>query len=157
MKYFTYAEMIKSANAIQKRIWNATTHENEENIRELVEKVLDPLREKYGKPINVTSGFRNPQVNRACNGEYTSQHLRGEAADISVGNAKLNLELAKLIIQSGNYDQLILEEVGKKDLQPQWLHVSWKREGYNRHEVRKKVKNVTGYPVITKEEVLNAK
>ena len=84
MKYFTISELLKSDTATKHGIWNGATKEAEENLRSLVENVLDPLREAYGKPIRVTSGYRCPKLNRLVGGSPNSQHMRGEAADIVV-------------------------------------------------------------------------
>ena len=102
------------------------------NIEALVENVLDPAREKPGAPIAVNSGFRCPRHNREVGGVSASQHLRGEAADITVVNSEKIIdksELARLkqiIIDNGRFDQLI--DYGT------FLHVSWKRNGGNRKQ-----------------------
>ena len=154
MKYFTISEFIKSDTAIKKKIWNGASRDVEDNIIALVAVVLDPLREKYGKPIRVSSGYRCKEVNKAAGGAVTSQHLNGEAADICVdAGVRGNLEVGKLIVKTGNFDQIIFENVGKNDMLPQWIHVSWKRKGENRGEIRKKVKGDDGYPVITRKEL----
>ena len=150
MKYFTISELLKSDTAIKNRIWNGANREIEDNLIALVAAVLDPLREKYGKAIHVSSGYRCPAVNKAIGGSLTSQHMNGEAADIYVdAGAKGNFEIGKLIVQLGNFDQVIFENVGANDLLPQWIHVSWKRQGYNRHQIRKKVKGQVTYPILT--------
>ena len=116
-----------------------------ENIEALVENVLDPLRERYGKPIVVNSGYRCAKHNREVGGVTQSQHLVGEAADIKPttnftrsSSARLlpkgrknytnELKLLRqLIIESRKFDQLIVY--------PTFLHVSWKRRGGNRRTV----------------------
>ena len=89
-----------------------------ENIEALVEAVLDPVRERFGKPIFVNSGYRCPRHNAAVGGVPNSQHMRGEAADIRPR------EVGKIIEQLGKYDQLIYY--------PTFVHVSWKRMGQNK-------------------------
>ena len=116
-----------------------------ENIEALVENVLDPLRERYGKPIVVNSGYRCAKHNREVGGATNSQHMCGEAADIRPttnfarsSSARLlpkgrknytnELKLLRqLIIESRKFDQLIVY--------PTFLHVSWKRRGGNRRTV----------------------
>ena len=103
-----------------------------ENIEALVENVLDPLRERYGKPIVVNSGYRCPKHNKEVGGATNSQHMKGEAADIrpttNCPNYTNDLKrLRQLIIESRNFDQLIVY--------PTFLHVSWKRRGGNRRTV----------------------
>ena len=97
------------------------------NIVALVEQVLDPVRERYGKPVCVNSGYRCARHNTAVGGVVGSQHMRGEAADICCGD---NNRLAKIIEENGRYDQLIryLGTGGKI----RFIHVSWKRNGVNR-------------------------
>ena len=67
MKYFSIAELTKSTTATAKKLDNTPTEQAEKNLITLVEKVLDPLRELYGKPIIVNSGYRSPEVNKAVN------------------------------------------------------------------------------------------
>lgn len=155
MRFFTISELIKSDTAIRMKIWNGASREQEDNLVALVTAVLDPAREAYGKAIKVTSGFRCERVNTAVKGSRTSQHLKGEAADITTAaGASGNLEVARIIARLGKFDQLILEEVQGKSLAPQWVHVSWKRNGENRHEIRKHVKGTGNlYPVVTKKEL----
>ena len=163
MKYFTISEMLKSDTALKMRIWNGATKEHEENMRALVENVLDPLRERYGHPIYVSSGYRCPTLNKAVNGAINSQHMRGEAADIyangvgpSTGSGTSmdeNLKLAQMIAEAGNFDQMILEEVGPNDLNPKWIHVSYKRNGWNRKSIIKKVAGKAGYVTVKAEEL----
>ena len=98
-----------------------------ENIEALVEAVLDPAREKFGKPIYVNSGYRCPRHNAAVGGVPNSQHMRGEAADVSAGSAQASREVGKIIEQLGKFDQLIYY--------PTFVHVSWKRIGQNRNQI----------------------
>ena len=132
MKYFTYSEMLKSDTAVKHKLWNGAPKEAEENLRSIVEQVLDPLREAYGRPVHVNSGYRCPRLNRLVGGSPNSQHMRGEAADISpvVGNEADLPELARLLIDNGKFDQLIIY--------PTFIHVSWKRLGWNRRQIIRK-------------------
>ena len=129
MKHFTISEMLKSDTAVKHKLWNGAPQEAEENLRSLVEQVLDPLREAYGRPVHVNSGYRCPRLNRLVGGSPNSQHMRGEAADISpvVGNEADLPELARLLIDNGKFDQLIIY--------PTFIHVSWKRLGWNRKQL----------------------
>ena len=104
----------------------------EESLTDLVENVLDPVREKLGRPIVVNSGFRCPVHNRAVGGATGSQHVKGEAADVTLvqgSGCRVN-DLAKAIVANGTWDQLILY--------PTFVHVSYKRGGGNRREILKK-------------------
>lgn len=130
MIFFTISELIRSDTAIQKRIWNGATKEAEDNLIALVGAVLDPLRKAYGKPIRVTSGYRNKAVNKAVGGVANSQHMKGEAADIDTGSKAENRKLAKLIVELKlPFDQLIDEA------NYSWIHVSYKRVGDNRGQI----------------------
>lgn len=139
----------------------------EDNAVALIEDVLEPVREKIGKSVIITSGFRCPVKNAKTKGSAkSSQHQQCTAADIQVSRKgyesmeewkQANLQLAKEIIKLGRYDQLIIENVGANDLLPVWIHVSYLRRGTNRHQILKKIDGVAGYPSVTKEEVLNYK
>lgn len=102
----------------------------EENIASLVEEVLEPVRERLGKPIVVNSGFRCPVHNAAVGGVANSQHMKGEAADITCDD---NKRLAEIIGQLGKYDQLIRYK--RPDGSIKFIHISWKRNGVNRKMV----------------------
>lgn len=163
MEFFTISELIKSETAIKNRIWNGAGKEEEDNLRALVAAVLDPLRRQFGAPIHVSSGYRCPAVNKAIPGSsVTSQHMFGEAADIyvtkEVNGKKLTDKqkvyiLGRLVVALGNYDQVIFENVGKSDMLPEWIHVSWRRKGDNRHNILKKVKGTIKYQTVTRKEL----
>lgn len=154
MKYFTIDELTASATARKKGIKNIPNDEERLNLIALVGAVLDPLRERYGKPINVSSGFRCRALNKNVGGVTGSQHCKGEAADIySKEGAAANYELGRLIAERGMFDQLIFENVGKNDLLPKWIHVSWRRTGDNRQNILKKVKGKSGYIAVNRKEL----
>ncbi len=122
MKYFSIQELTKSATAVRKGIDNSPSTQVVENLTALIEMVLDPLREAYGKPIIVTSGYRCEKLNRAVGGAANSQHVKGEAADIrSVQDTpEENKKLFDLIVKLKlPFDQLINEH------NYDWVHVSF--------------------------------
>ena len=120
MKYFTIKELCKSSTAEQKKIDNTPNSEVVNNLEKLVEHILDPLREKYGKPITVNGAYRCPELNKAVGGSKTSQHMTGQAADITVGSPDSNKKLFNLIIEMDlPFDQLIDEKNFR------WIHVSY--------------------------------
>lgn len=131
MKYFTIKELSASTEARKMGIDNTPTPVASANLTALVDAVLDPLRERYGYPIHVSSGYRCPRLNKAVDGKATSQHLTGEAADIYVGNARDKAMLFAMIYYLLPFDQLIWER--GNDEAPSWIHVSY-REGNNRRE-----------------------
>lgn len=133
MKYFTIGEMVSSTTADRKGINNRCSKESLANIIRLINNVLDPLREAYGKPIRVTSGYRSEELNQVVGGSPTSDHRLGRAADIvgTPATKEENEKLFGLIISLGlPFDQLIDE----KDYS--WVHVSY-REGNNRKQILK--------------------
>lgn len=121
-KYFTINELTKSSTAQRLHINNNPTQEVKDNLNKLIDNVLDPLRELYGKPIIVNSGYRCTKLNKAIGGAKNSQHLVGQASDIrTVQNTKeSNKELFNLIKNSKlPFDQLINE------YDYNWVHVSY--------------------------------
>ena len=123
MKYFSMNELCASATARRLGINNVPDKWQEENLRRLVDHVLDPLREAWGAPVIVTSGYRCPRLNAAVGGAHRSQHTLGEAADIRTVSdlPEDNRRLRDLIISLGlPFDQLIDE------FDCDWLHVSYR-------------------------------
>lgn len=132
MKYFTIEELTRSATATTRGIDNTPTPEIKANLERLVDKVLDPLREKYGKPITVNSGYRCPELNKAVGGSKTSDHMNGFSVDITASSKKENAILFQIIKDNFDFDQLIWEK-GNSEY-PDWVHVS-----YNPNRLRKQV------------------
>ena len=130
-KYFTLEEMTASATAKRMGISNKPTPDTVAALQRLVTNVLDPLREEWGAPIIVTSGYRSPQLNVVVGGARSSQHLLGQAADIRTVSDRPedNRCLRDLLIRLHlPYDQLIDE------YNSDWLHVSHQAVG-NRHQL----------------------
>lgn len=153
MKYFTISEMIHSRTAVERKIWNGCRRAEEDNLTALAEQVLDPARERYGRKVKVNSGYRCVELNNVIHGATGSQHLRGEAADLTTeAGPQGNLELARIIVALGRFDQLILENVPGTNLLPSWIHVSWKRSGGNRGQILKKVMGSSTYVPVKSEE-----
>lgn len=128
MKHFTIEEMTESSTATAKGIDNTPSKDIEAKLQKLIEAVLDLLREWYGKPIRVNSGYRCEALNEAIGGSKTSQHCLGEAADITAGSKEENKKLFEYIKDNLPFDQLINES----DFS--WIHVSY-REGRLRKQV----------------------
>lgn len=122
MKHFTIQELSKSTKADLLRIDNTPPENIAKSLEALIDNVLDPLREAWGAPIQVTSGYRCPAVNKAVGGSATSQHVLGEAADIrAIPNTRTNnKKLYGLIKKLGlPVDQCINE------YDYSWIHVSY--------------------------------
>lgn len=133
-KNFTYEELIKSQTATRLGIDNeAHDVATIENLKYLCENVLQHVRDEFG-PTIINSGYRSPSLNDAIGGSKTSQHSKGEAADIEIPGCS-NLEVAEFIRDNLEFDQLILE--GYKSGVPSsgWVHVSIRRDGDNRKQV----------------------
>lgn len=128
-KYFTIGEMCKSDTALAKNIENTPDNTTIGKLNALMEECLDKVRELWGKPIGVNSGYRSPELNRAVGGAKNSQHIKGEAADITAGGRENNRKLFDMICESGiEFDQLIDESNYK------WLHISYCKD-YNRKQI----------------------
>ena len=126
-KYFTLEEFTTSQEAARKGLDNTPNAEVIENIKTLCEKILDPLREAIQVPIVISSGYRSPAVNKSVGGEPTSQHVKGQAADILVPGWTVEHVCLKLQQMGLQFDQLI-DEFGV------WTHVSYNQPLKNRHE-----------------------
>ena len=123
-KNFTLSELTRT----NLRLPNEPNCEEIGRLRTLCEKVLQPLRDLYGKPITVNSGFRGELVNKAVGGVPTSQHRLGEAVDITAGNKSENKKLYDLIANNLEFDQLINE------YDYSWIHVSFTTRKPNRKQ-----------------------
>ena len=134
MKYFTIEELCKSSVAKKKKINNTPTDEIVEHLTEFVDNFLDKLREVWGSPIKVSSGYRCYELNKAIGGSKTSAHTTGYAADIKPVNGDIDglvkcaIELSKTL----NFDQIINEYSGNKH----WLHIGYKNlKGQQRRRI----------------------
>ena len=125
MKHFTIQELSITNSGLQ----NIPSVTEQKNLRKLVENVLDPLRELYGKPIHVNSGYRSPLVNRKVNGAVNSDHVKGMAADITAGSREENKKLYELIRDNFTFRQLINEHDYK------WIHVSYNESDNKKQEL----------------------
>lgn len=129
MKYFTISELTKSSTAKAFNIDNTPTPEVVDNLELLIDNLLDPIREAWGKPIYVNSGYRCTELNNIVKGAKKSQHLKGQAADITTNSTEGNKKLFDLIRTGGFvFDQLIDEA------KYTWVHVS-----YNHQKNRRKI------------------
>ena len=126
MRHFTIAELTRSATARRMGIDNTPPASAVSALTALVDDVLDPLRDAWGGPISVNSGYRCPALNKAVGGTPNSQHQRGEAADITVGSRSANRRLLALIKRLDLPVDQCIDEKGCR-----WIHVSHRR-GRNR-------------------------
>ena len=119
MRHFTIKELCRSATAQRLGIDNTPPASAVTALHALVDHVLDPLRDAWGGPIHVNSGYRCPELNKIVGGTPTSQHQRGEAADITVGTPARNRRLLALIKR---LDLLVDQCIDEKGCR--WIHVS---------------------------------
>lgn len=123
-KNFTLEEMTKSETALRNGMDNTPGEAEIASLRVLCEKVLQPVRDHYGRGVKVNSGFRHPEVNAKVGGSKTSDHCKGQAADIEIPGVP-NAELAQWIADNMDYTQLILEFYTPGIPDSGWVHVSY--------------------------------
>lgn len=143
-EHLTLAELIRSESAKRLGVTNMPTPEHIINLKELAENIFEPIRAHFRCPIYISSGYRSHELNRALLGAKTSQHLKGEAIDIDMDgspNGVTNAMIYDFIIAKLDFDQLIWEH--GNTVNPAWVHVSYKKNGPQRHEVLRAV-NVEG-------------
>ena len=134
-KNFKLQEFEKSDKAKTLKINNAIeSQEIKDAIKSLVDSVLQPLRDAWGKPLAINSGYRCRELNAAVGGVPTSQHVKGEAADVCPfgrnghGDTKVVTELARLAVKLDlPFDQMILY--------PSFVHFSHKAKGEQRKQI----------------------
>ena len=126
---FSLQELLKSQTALRKGIDNKPTDPSViTNLQVLCEKVLQPIRDHFARPVVINSGYRCPKLNKAIGSSSKSQHTKGEAADIEIPGLS-NKELAEYIEDNLPFDQLILEFYTPGIPDSGWVHVSYKSEG----------------------------
>lgn len=141
-KHLSLAEVSRSETAKRKGINNTPSGEHLENFKKLAENIFEPIREHFGVPIHISSGYRSKELNSAIGGSATSQHCSGEAIDIDMdGSASgvTNAQVFNFIKDNLQFDQLINEF--PKDGNPDWVHVSYNSKGKQRGQILKAVKS----------------
>jgi uncharacterized protein YcbK (DUF882 family) len=121
---FTLAEMVKSDTALRHDMDNTPGEAEIENLKRLCEQVLQPVREHFKTGVKVNSGFRHPDVNAKVGGSKTSDHCKGQAADIEIPGIP-NADLAKWITENLDFTQVILEFYTQGVPDSGWVHVSY--------------------------------
>jgi zinc D-Ala-D-Ala carboxypeptidase len=134
-KSFTLNELTKSQEALRLGIANIPNEEQILNLKILCEKILQPIRDFYGMPVSVSSGFRSPELCKAIGSSSTSQHTRGEAADFEIFSIA-NKALAEFIVANLDFDQCILEFWNENEPNSGWVHCSYSSK-YNRRQYLK--------------------
>ena len=121
---FTLSEMVKSETAVRRGLDNTPGQAEVDNLKVLATNVLQKVREHYKKGVKVNSGFRHPEVNAAVGGSRTSDHCKGQAADIEIPGVA-NADLAEWISKNCEFTQLILEFYTPGVPDSGWVHVSY--------------------------------
>lgn len=138
-KNLTLAEVTRSESAKRKGISNMPTPEHIENFKKLAENVFQPIRDHFGVPIRISSGYRSKALNAAIGGASSSQHCQGEAIDIDMdGSSITNAQVFNYIKDNLVFDQMIWEFGTDKN--PDWVHVSYESTGKQRKQILKAVK-----------------
>jgi zinc D-Ala-D-Ala carboxypeptidase len=142
-KNFTLRELSYSQSAERRGIDNTPPPEVVENLKALCLAVLQPLREATGQ-ITVTSGYRAPALNKVVGGNAKGQHPLGQAADCECFAMSTRALAEKVIELKLPFDQLIMEFASDYDADAGWVHVSHKKEGGNRGQVLRAVRDAEG-------------
>jgi hypothetical protein len=144
-KYVSLAEVTRSDTAKRKGIDNSPTAEHLENLKVISEEVFDKVREYFGVPIFISSGYRSAALNKAIGGSATSDHNLGRALDLDQdghGNGVRNIDVLNYIINNLEFDQVIAE-FRRADGDFDWVHVGY-RKGANRNQVLEAYRDANG-------------
>jgi zinc D-Ala-D-Ala carboxypeptidase len=139
-KYTTLQEVIKSNQASVLQIPNIPNSEQVANLKLVCTEIFDKVREHFGKPIGISSGFRSVELNQRIGGAKASQHMEGKALDIDgdlLGGVN-NKAIFEYIKNNCNFDQLIWEFGTENN--PDWVHVSYNK-GVNRKQILRAIKS----------------
>ena len=133
-EHFKLSEFTKSETAIRKRIDNTPGPDHAANLKTVCEKILEPVRKHFGKPVRINSGYRGAALNSAVGGSSKSQHCNGEAVDFEI-DGLANPQLAKWVSENCEFDQCILEFYDPKEgPNSGWVHASYTTKGTNRKQ-----------------------
>jgi hypothetical protein len=145
---FTLNELTKSQTATRKGINNEPGTAEIENLIHLAKTILQPVREHFGKPVMISSGYRSPALCEAIGSSAKSQHAQGEAADFEIHGID-NKELAAWIAANCDFDQLILEFYIEGNANSGWIHCSSKMESSRRQMLKaERIEGRTSYSPI---------
>ena len=134
-------ELTRSEGAKRAGISNTPTAEHIEDMKKLATNIFQPIRDHFGVPIFISSGYRSKELNAKIGGSSTSQHSSGEAIDIDMDGSSsgvTNKQVFEYIKANLDFDQLIWEFGTKNN--PDWVHVSYESTGRQRKQVLRAVK-----------------
>ena len=143
-KNLSLAEVTKSITAKRLGIDNTPDEWVTENLKKVAEHVFQPMREHFGRPIYVSSGYRSSDLNSAIGGSRRSQHVEGRALDLDADVFKrcTNSQIFNWIRENLEFDQLIWEFGDSNN--PDWVHVSYVHDGVNRGRCLKALRDDNG-------------
>jgi hypothetical protein len=136
-QHLNLAEVTRSDSAKRHGIDNTPTSEHLENFKLLADKVFEPIREHFGVPIFISSGYRSKALNSFIGGSASSQHCKGQAIDIDMdgGNGEVTNRMVFDFIKTKlDFDQLIWEF--GTDFNPDWVHVSFVKSGNRKQKLK---------------------
>ena len=131
---FSLHELTKSETALRMGLDNTPGEAEIASLKLLAEKVLQPVRDHFAKGVKVNSAYRSPESNAAVKGSRTSDHVKGQAADIEILGVA-NADLAQWIMDNLDYTQLILEFYTPGIPDSGWVHVSYNPDNLKKQEL----------------------
>lgn len=140
-QHVTLGELIRSESAKRNGITNMPTPEHIENLKAICEHIFEPIRAEFRVPIYISSAYRSAELNKLIGGVKNSQHNVGEALDLDMDGHShdiTNKDIFDFIVAKLPFDQVINE------FNYSWVHVSYKKNGPQRHQVLRAVKNNSG-------------
>lgn len=140
----TLKEAVKSNTATRLGIDNKPDEWDIENLKAIAENIFQPIRDHFGVPIGVSSGYRGKDLNKAIGGSKYSQHMTGEALDIDadIHGKVTNADIFKFVKNNLHWDQMIWEF--GDDEEPNWVHISYKPSGGNRKQIKRAYRDSKG-------------
>lgn len=150
-KNLTLKEAIKSNTATRKGIDNTPDQWAINNLKAVAENIFQPIRDHFGVPIGVSSGFRGKDLNKAIGGSKYSQHMIGEALDLDADmyGKVTNSEIFNYVKNNLEWDQMIWEFGDEEE--PNWVHISYKDDGPNRKQIKRARRDEKGRTYYTVE------
>ncbi len=136
--HFYLSEFTSSQTATRLMLDNIPGPQEIAALKLLCQKVLEPVRVHYNRPVRISSGYRSPAVNRAVRGSRNSQHAKGQAADFEIAGIT-NLALCRWMEKKLDYDQLILEFYQPGVANSGWVHVSYRLPNRNQELTARRV------------------
>lgn len=134
-EHFSLKELTRSETATRKGIDNTPSPDHLHNLSLVCKNILEPVRNHFGKPVQINSAYRGPKLNAAVGGSSKSQHCNGEAVDFEIDGFP-NPDLAKWVVENCDFDQVILEFYDPKEgPNSGWVHASYASSGKQRKQV----------------------